>query len=129
MSGHQNSAQARVRPPLEYRGRQDPEQGNLGGGLDDNWRGIETLMRPYTRALVPRFLAHVTGNGSRVIGSLLEHIPGAREAGPADLAGCRSALERLHALGIAKGGMSQHSFSCGRTGGPDSGALCGRIGR
>ncbi len=64
--------------------------------------------------LAPRFLAHVTDNGgARVIGSLVERVDGgrAREAGPADLAGCRAALGRLHALGFAYGrGLARHSF-------------------
>lgn len=60
--------------------------------------------------LVPRLVAHVTENRSRVIGFLLERVPGAREAGPADLDACRAVLTRLHALGIAKGRLSRHSF-------------------
>lgn len=63
--------------------------------------------------LVPRLVAHVTENYGRVVGFLLERVPGAREAGAADLDACRAVLERLHALGIAKsakGQLSRHSF-------------------
>ncbi|KAI1361993.1 hypothetical protein F5Y08DRAFT_313347 [Xylaria arbuscula] len=61
--------------------------------------------------LAPRFLAHITDNGTRVIGSLLERIADAREAGPADLEKCKDALSRLHALGMAHGGLlMRHSF-------------------
>ncbi|OIW34243.1 hypothetical protein CONLIGDRAFT_566105 [Coniochaeta ligniaria NRRL 30616] len=61
--------------------------------------------------LAPRFLAHVTDNGTRVIGFLLERVSDAREAGLADLEKCRDTLRRLHALGIAKGGpLRRHSF-------------------
>ena len=64
--------------------------------------------------LAPRFLAHITDNaGARVIGALVERVDGGRvrEAGPADLAGCRAALGRLHALGFAYGGgLARDSF-------------------
>lgn len=61
--------------------------------------------------MAPRFLAHVTDNGTRVIGFLLERVADAREAGPADLEKCKDALSRLHALGIAYGGpLKRHSF-------------------
>ncbi|KAI0966406.1 hypothetical protein F4678DRAFT_475913 [Xylaria arbuscula] len=58
-----------------------------------------------------RFLAHITDNGTRVIGFLLERIADAREAGPTDLKKCNDTLSRLHALGIAYGGpLRRHSF-------------------
>ena len=61
--------------------------------------------------LAPRFLAHITDNGTRVIGFLLERIPDVREAGPADLDKCKDTLSRLHALGIAYGSLiKRHSF-------------------
>ncbi|KAK4119011.1 hypothetical protein N657DRAFT_650694 [Parathielavia appendiculata] len=85
--------------------------------MPGHWQGIENDVRTYEiiqsrdSGLAPRFLAHVTENGSRVICFLLEHIPDAREAGPADVVRCRAALARLHTLGISKGGrLSQHSF-------------------
>jgi hypothetical protein len=41
-----------------------------------------------------------------------------REAGPADLAGCRAALGRLHALGfVYGGGLARHSFLVREDGG------------
>ncbi|KAM0335462.1 hypothetical protein ACHAQA_000510 [Verticillium albo-atrum] len=61
-------------------------------------------------SLTPRLLAHITDNGTRVIGHLFERIVGAREAGTADLAKCRDTLRRLHALGIAYGTLRRHSF-------------------
>jgi hypothetical protein len=62
-------------------------------------------------SIAPRFLAHITDSGTRVIGFLLERVADAREAGPADLKKCRDALSRLHAVGIAHGGrLRRHSF-------------------
>ncbi|KAK4232827.1 hypothetical protein C8A03DRAFT_39529 [Achaetomium macrosporum] len=81
-----------------------------------HWAGIDNETRAYRiiqerdPGLALRFLAHVTENGSRVVGFLLEHVPDAREAGPADLDRCRAVLVRLHALGIAKRVLSRHSF-------------------
>ncbi len=71
--------------------------------------------------LAPRFLAHITDNaGARVIGALVERVDGGRvrEAGPGDLAGCRAALGRLHALGFAYGGsLRRESFLVREDGG------------
>ncbi|KAK4149740.1 hypothetical protein C8A00DRAFT_18617 [Chaetomidium leptoderma] len=69
--------------------------------------------------LAPRFLGHVAENGpeSRVVGYLVEHLAGVREAGPADLEACRAALGRLHALGLAKGPLRRHSFLVREDGG------------
>ncbi|KAK2606748.1 hypothetical protein N8I77_005479 [Diaporthe amygdali] len=84
--------------------------------LPGHWVGIENdaraheIIRAQDPGLAPRFLAHVTENHSRVIGFLLERVPDAREAGTADIDECRSALARLHALGIVKGQLSRHSF-------------------
>ncbi|KAK4233140.1 hypothetical protein C8A03DRAFT_39175 [Achaetomium macrosporum] len=54
--------------------------------------------------LAARFLGHITDNGTRVIGFLLEHIPGVRAADPEDIEACRDALGKLHKKGIALGG-------------------------
>ncbi|KAI5861163.1 hypothetical protein GGS23DRAFT_577422 [Durotheca rogersii] len=84
--------------------------------LPGHWVGIRNEARTYEiiqsrdPGLAPRFLGHITENRSRVVGFLLERIPDAREAGPADLEKCKTALARLHALGIAKGQLSRHSF-------------------
>ena len=84
--------------------------------LPGHWVGIQNEARTYEiiqsrdPGLAPRFLGHITENGSRVIGFLLERIPDAREAGPADWDKCKTALTRLHALGIAKRQLSRHSF-------------------
>ena len=96
--------------------------------LPGHWAGISNesrnrqIIAERDPGLTPRLLAHVTENGgpspaspgSRVVGFLLEHVPDAREAGIADLAACRAALARLHALGIVGGrgggGLSRHSF-------------------
>lgn len=81
-----------------------------------HWQGVENetrineLIASYDPGLIPRLQAYVTENGSRVVGFLLEYIPGAREAGVADLTACRAALKRLHALGIAKWELRRHSF-------------------
>lgn len=48
--------------------------------------------------LAPKFLAHITDNGTRVVGYVTERIVGAREAGPEDLEKCRATLSRFHAL-------------------------------
>lgn len=64
--------------------------------------------------LAPRFLGHITDDGGeRVVGFLLEHVDDGdvREAGIADLAKCRAALRRLHALCFAYGpSLSRLSF-------------------
>lgn len=78
-------------------------------GVEIDARAHETI-QARDPGLVPRLVAHVTENHSRVIGFLLERVPGAREAGAADLDACRAALARLHALGITKGQLSRHSF-------------------
>lgn len=84
--------------------------------IPGHWQGVEADARAHEiiqardPGLVPRLVAHVTENHSRVIGFLLERVPGAREAGIADLDACRAVLTRLHALGITKGRLSRHSF-------------------
>ncbi|KAK3292616.1 uncharacterized protein B0H64DRAFT_467898 [Chaetomium fimeti] len=61
-----------------------------------------------------RFLGHITDNGTRVVGFLLEHVVGARSAGPGDVDKCRDALRRLHAVGVAYGGgLRRESFLVG----------------
>lgn len=81
-----------------------------------HWVGVEADTRAHETVeardpgLAPRVVAHVTENHARVVGFLLELVPGAREAGAADLDECRAALARLHALGIAKGELSRHSL-------------------
>ncbi|KAK4095901.1 hypothetical protein N658DRAFT_502181 [Parathielavia hyrcaniae] len=98
---------------VAYAGR---EVVRVSDWIPGHWAGIENEGRAYRiieerdPGLAPRFLAHVTENGSRVIGFLLEHVPNAREAGPADLNKCKAVLGRLHALGIAKRQLGRHSF-------------------
>ncbi len=97
-------------------GQQELRVVRVSDWFPGHWAGIENetcayrLMQERDPGLAPRFLAHVTENGSRVVGFLLEHVPDAREAGPADADRCRAVLGRLHALGIAKGRLSRHSF-------------------
>lgn len=57
----------------------------------------------------PKFLGHVT-EGGRVIGFLIEHIKGASTATVRDLDACRTALARLHSLGIKHGDVNKHNF-------------------
>lgn len=57
----------------------------------------------------PKFLGNITEEG-RVIGIVLEHIPGARHASSADYAACKEALSRLHRLGIGHGDINKHNF-------------------
>ncbi|KAL1865370.1 hypothetical protein Daus18300_007260 [Diaporthe australafricana] len=84
--------------------------------IPGHWVGVEADARAHEiieardPGLAPRVVAHVTENHARVVGFLLERVPGAREAGAEDLDACRAALGRLHALGIAKGELSRHSF-------------------
>lgn len=63
----------------------------------------ETETRAYKMlqgtGIAPEFLGHVT-EGSRVIGFLREHIPGAECPGVSDINICHEALERLYELGI-----------------------------
>jgi serine/threonine protein kinase len=57
-----------------------------------------------------RFLAHLTENGDRVIGYMVERLPHIRAATPRDLDACRTVLGKLHALGIVHGFLSPSSF-------------------
>ncbi|KAH7140833.1 hypothetical protein EDB81DRAFT_654756 [Dactylonectria macrodidyma] len=61
------------------------------------------------RGVGPEFLGHIHEDG-RVIGFLLEEIPGARTAEPGDLAACQRSLERLHALQIQHCDINKHNF-------------------
>ncbi|KAK7420321.1 hypothetical protein QQZ08_010454 [Neonectria magnoliae] len=61
------------------------------------------------RGVGPEFLGHIHEDG-RVIGFLLEEIPGVRPAEPGDLAACQRSLERLHALGIKHCDINRHNF-------------------
>jgi Fe2+ transport system protein FeoA len=63
-----------------------------------------------------KFLGHLTENGGRVIGYLLEPTP-ARHAGIEDLAACRAVLQKLHDLGIAHGEICRKSFLIQEDGG------------
>lgn len=72
---------------------------------------VYSIIQARDPGISPQFLAHITDNGTRIIGFLLERVADAREAGPADLDKCRDVLSRLHALGIARGGrLWRHSF-------------------
>ena len=78
---------------------------------------VYSLIQTRDPGLAPRFLGHITDNGTRIVGFLLEQIGGAREAGLADMEACRDALRRLHALGITYGGsLRRHSFLVCRDG-------------
>ncbi|KAF5010597.1 hypothetical protein FDECE_3263 [Fusarium decemcellulare] len=61
------------------------------------------------RGIGPAFLGHIHENG-RVIGFLLEEVPGARTAEPEDLAACQNSLRKLHELGILHGDINKHNF-------------------
>ncbi|KAM5354003.1 hypothetical protein ACJ41O_000653 [Fusarium nematophilum] len=61
------------------------------------------------RGIGPAFLGHIHENG-RVIGFLLEEVPGARTAEPGDLAACQRSLQKLHELGILHGDINKHNF-------------------
>jgi hypothetical protein len=61
------------------------------------------------RGIGPKFLAHVTENGNRRVGFMVEKVDG-RIAGPQDLAKCQKVLSRLHSLGIAHGVLRRDSF-------------------
>lgn len=58
--------------------------------------------------LAPRFIGHVHEHG-RVIGFILEKIEG-REANITDLPSCRSALQRLHDIGILHRDINRYNF-------------------
>jgi hypothetical protein len=61
------------------------------------------------QGIAAKFLGHITENGTRVIGFLLEHVS-AREAGIGDLQACKTVLSKLHKLGIGYGTLKRHSF-------------------
>ncbi|KAH8679171.1 hypothetical protein BGZ61DRAFT_535596 [Ilyonectria robusta] len=63
----------------------------------------------HNRGVGPEFLGHIHEDG-RVIGFLLEEIPGVRTAEPGDLAACQRSLERLHALEIKHCDINKHNF-------------------
>ena len=56
----------------------------------------------------PKFLGHLTEEG-RVIGFLLEKVNG-HHAGINDLHHCRTAVSKLHRLGIFHGDLNRHNF-------------------
>jgi hypothetical protein len=56
-------------------------------------------------SIAPRFLGHITDNGTRVVGFLVEKYAAARAAGHGDLAECKKVLAKLHAAGVAYGGV------------------------
>ncbi|KAM3457628.1 hypothetical protein MY3296_001060 [Beauveria thailandica] len=59
----------------------------------------------------PEFLGHLTeGKDGRVVGFVTEWLERARAAGPEDIDGCRTALGRLHKLGIRHGDINKHNF-------------------
>ncbi|KAK6952841.1 hypothetical protein Daesc_005135 [Daldinia eschscholtzii] len=58
--------------------------------------------------LAPRFLAHVHENG-RIVGFLLEKIEG-RSASLRDLSFCKTALKKLHELGLVHGDVNRYNF-------------------
>ncbi|KAK3899171.1 hypothetical protein C8A05DRAFT_46692 [Staphylotrichum tortipilum] len=86
------------------------------GGRVENEAGVLRVVQEREEGLAPWVLAHVVENGERVIGFLPERVVGVREAGIADLEGCKAALGRFHALGIMKGKLSRHAFLMGEDG-------------
>lgn len=73
---------------------------------------LETETRAYSwihgKDIGPQFLGHVA-EGGRVIGFLMDHIEGAT-ATIGDLDTCRTALGRLHAIGIKHGDINKYNF-------------------
>ena len=61
------------------------------------------------QSIGPQFLGHLTEEG-RVIGFLLERIPGGKHAGIEDLAACKEILSKVHRLGIKHGDINKHNF-------------------
>ncbi|EME39230.1 hypothetical protein DOTSEDRAFT_56677 [Dothistroma septosporum NZE10] len=57
----------------------------------------------------PRFLGNIAEEG-RAIGFVLEHLPDAHHATPADYAACKEALSKLHHMGIAHGDINKYNF-------------------
>jgi hypothetical protein len=60
-------------------------------------------------SIAPKFLAHLTECHDRVVGYVLEAIPG-RPARSSDLDVCREVLQKLHSLGIAHGSLTPNAF-------------------
>lgn len=75
--------------------------------LEAETRAYEWLQ--HEEGIGPRFLGHLSEEG-RVIGFLIEFIPGCRHADVEDLALCQAALSRLHRLGIKHGDINKHNF-------------------
>ncbi|KAF2135473.1 uncharacterized protein K452DRAFT_313963 [Aplosporella prunicola CBS 121167] len=57
----------------------------------------------------PVFLAHLSEHG-RIIGFLIEKVPGAQHAAPEHLSLCRQTLARLHQLCIIHGDVNKYNF-------------------
>jgi hypothetical protein len=70
---------------------------------------IYFLINKLNERIAPNFLGHVTENGTRVIGYIVERISG-RPATIDDLHPCRTALARLHGLGIYYGFRDPSDF-------------------
>ena len=65
---------------------------------------IEIYRRIHGAEIGPHFMAHLTENGDRVLGFLLEKLPhGTRAATVKDLPACQEVLGRLHRRGILLG--------------------------
>lgn len=84
------------------------QPGNAHGISNES--NIYSIIQSRDPGLAPRFLGHITDNDTRIIGFLLQRVANAREAGPADLAKCKEALGRLHALGIVHTFLRRHTF-------------------
>lgn len=76
------------------------------GYLDDECAAYKLLQGT---SIGPKFLGNITEDG-RVVGFVLEHIKGARHAGPDDHAACEEALSKMHHVGLLHGDINRHNF-------------------
>jgi hypothetical protein len=117
-SGHINAAVLPSPFPNNHPSAQEDKvigiwawQPSLTYGIANESAVYSVLQARDQGGLVARFLGHITDNATRVVGFLLEHVVGARSAGPGEVGECRDALRRLHAAGFAYGkSLRRESF-------------------
>lgn len=81
--------------------------------IERETRIYELLHQSPAEDLAPRFLGHLH-EGGRIMGFLLEKIPGRTHASIEDLHDCESTLKSFHALGLIHGDVNRYNFLVGK---------------